>query len=80
LIVRNCPELFTKDKFSVHSNAIELVEFKWQLIATTFGKGFLALYLHAYPPDGFKGHYRIEVDLLVIQNKLFLIRINFLYN
>jgi hypothetical protein len=67
LIVRNCPELFAKDDFHVESTSIELVGFKWFLEAATVVNGFLALWLHADPPDGFKGNYRIEVDLLVIK-------------
>jgi hypothetical protein len=62
LIIKNCRELFARDNFCVESTPIELVEFKWHLAATTAEKGFLALHLHAEPPDDFKGHYRIEVD------------------
>jgi hypothetical protein len=63
LTIKNCREIFAKDLFCVHSNSIELVGFKWRLEAATVQKGFLGLFLHADPPNGFTGNYRIEVDL-----------------
>jgi hypothetical protein len=64
LTIRNCRELFTKDEneFIVNSKSIELVGFKWFMLATTREKGFLGLYLFAKPPNDFKGNYRVEVD------------------
>jgi hypothetical protein len=74
LTIKNCPHLFTKHKFRVISTPIELVGFKWSLQATRKEKGFLAMYLHAEPPDGFHENYLIEVDWLVkLFNKLFSI-------
>jgi hypothetical protein len=35
--------------------------FSWQLEATG-ENGFLSLFLHAKPPAGYKGKYRIEID------------------
>jgi hypothetical protein len=63
LILKNCRELFAKDKFIVNSTPIELIGFKWVLHATTEEKGFLGLYLHAKPPNNFTGNYQIKVDL-----------------
>jgi hypothetical protein len=64
LTIKNCRELFTKDKFSILSisTPIELVGFKWRLAATTWEKGYLTLRLHATPPKGFSGNYSLEVD------------------
>jgi hypothetical protein len=62
LVIKNCRELFAKDKFSVFSTSLELIGFKWDMEAHMKEKGFLALHLHAVPPNGFKGDYRIEVD------------------
>jgi hypothetical protein len=67
LVLKNCRELFTKDEFCFRSTTIELVGFKWHLQADVMEKGFLAVYLHAVPPEDFNGNYRIEVDWLVIQ-------------
>jgi hypothetical protein len=67
LTIKNCREIFTKDKFCFCSTSIELFGFKWYLEATTKEKGFLALFLHAIPPTDFKGNYRIEIDRLVAQ-------------
>jgi hypothetical protein len=67
LVLKNCRELFTKVKFCVLSTPIELVGFKWCLQAKMQEKGYLALLLHAIPPNGFDGNYRIEVDWLVVQ-------------
>jgi hypothetical protein len=67
LILKNCRELFKEDEFRVESAPIELIGFEWHLAATTKEKGFLALFLHAKPPNGFNGNYRIHADWLVIQ-------------
>jgi hypothetical protein len=67
LILKNCPELFTQDEFSIESTSIEHVGFEWCLEAKIKEKGFLALFLFAVPPDDYNGNYRIEVDWLVIQ-------------
>jgi hypothetical protein len=77
LTIKNGRELFAKDNFYVDSTSIQLVGFNWHLQAKVVEKGFLALYLHAVPPDGFKGNYRIEVDWLVIQIQM---TINYLKN
>jgi hypothetical protein len=66
LTIKNCRKIFAKDEFHVYSNSIKLIGFKWYLHATTEEKGFLALWLHAEPPSGYKGNYRFEVDRLVI--------------
>jgi hypothetical protein len=65
LTIKNCPQLARKQKLRVVSTPIELVGFEWSLQATRKTKGFLAMYLHAEPPYGFHGNYRIEVDWLV---------------
>jgi hypothetical protein len=62
LTIKNCRELFAEEDFSVESTPIKLFGFKWLLAATTMRNGLLGLYLHAEPPNGFKGNYRIEVD------------------
>jgi hypothetical protein len=67
LAIKNCRELFTTDEFIVNSTPIELLGFKWILVATTREKGFLGLYLYVVPPNGFSGFCRIEVDWSVIQ-------------
>jgi hypothetical protein len=67
LIIKNWRKLFAEDKFSVESTPIELFGFKWLLAATKMREGFLGLYLHAEPPNGFTGNYRIEVDRLIIR-------------
>jgi hypothetical protein len=62
LIIKNCRDLFTKDEFRVESTSTGLLGFKWFLVAKVKEKGFLALFLHAIPSDGFNENYRIEVD------------------
>jgi hypothetical protein len=61
-VLKNCRELFTKEEFYVGSTPIELLGFGWSLDARREEDGFLALFLHAIPPSGFNGNYRIEVD------------------
>jgi hypothetical protein len=60
LIIHNCRELFTKDKFSVKSTPIDLFGFEWHLEACMKEKGFLALFLFAEPWHN--GNYHIEMD------------------
>jgi hypothetical protein len=67
LVLKNCPELFARDDFCVHSTSIELAGFQWFLEATTKKKSSLGLFLHAKPPSDFTGNYRVKVDRLVIQ-------------
>jgi hypothetical protein len=67
LVVKNCPQLFTKDEFRVESASIELLGFNWYLAAKVKEKGYLAVYLHAVPPNGYNGNYQIEVNWLAIQ-------------
>jgi hypothetical protein len=62
LIIKKCPEAFTKDEFRAESTPIELIGFKWRLVATTKKKGFLGLFLVAEPPNDYTGNYRIKVD------------------
>jgi hypothetical protein len=65
MIRKNCRELFTEDDFHVVSTPIELVGFKWLLVATTKKKGYLGLFLVAEPrkpPNGIKENYRIKVN------------------
>jgi hypothetical protein len=65
LVIENCRTLFTKEKFNVKSDTVEVLQFEWYLAAKTVEKGFLGLALYAKPPAHYKGHYRIEADVSV---------------
>jgi hypothetical protein len=75
LVVCNCKDLFKTQEFSINSESIEVLKFKWWLRACTekTKTGFLKLFLCLKRPESFCGDYRIEIDLLVQTSNFCLI-------